>query len=141
MKLRYRHLKGYKYETMSRYEFWLPKLLPPATSDYVWIDNYQDESFVTIKKRYAWDGASGIFTIDTKTFMRGSLVHDAFYQLIREGCLNRKYRKYVDQLLKKICLEDGMNKFRAWYVYKAVRIFGKKSSMPRKNPRGKLVEL
>jgi len=33
-------------------------------------------------KGYAWDGPSGS-TVDTLNFMRGSLVHDALYQLIR----------------------------------------------------------
>lgn len=93
-----------------------------------------------IFEHYIWDGPSGP-AIDTKTFMRGSLVHDALYQLMREGRLDRKHRKYADQLLRKICIEDGMAKWRAWYVYHAVRMFGKNNSMARKNPRGKIVEI
>lgn len=77
-----------------------------------------------ISNMYAWDGPSGP-TIDTESFMRGSLVHDALYQLIREGYLDKKvWRPYADKLLRKICLEDGMSKFRAWYVYHSVRWFG-----------------
>ena len=41
------------------------------------------DGLLTIRKGYAWDGPSGP-TIDTKDFMRGSLVHDALYQLLRE---------------------------------------------------------
>ena len=135
----YRHLKGYKYELMG-----FTKIITAFSyklevkTKYITIHH----GILTIHKHYAWDGASGAFTIDTKTFMRGSLVHDACYQLIREGHLPRiPARKHADQLLKQICLQAGMNKFRAWYVYKAVRMFGKKSSMPRKKPRGKLVEI
>ena len=80
---------------------------------------------------YAWDGPSGP-TVDTKSFMRGSLIHDALYQLMREGHLNRKvWKLYADKLLRKICLEDGMSKFRAWYVYNAVRLFAASSTKKR----------
>jgi hypothetical protein len=75
---------------------------------------------LTIKKGYAWDGPSGP-TIDTKSFMRGALVHDALYQLLRMGLLAPRYRKEADEELYRICLEDGMWKFRANYVFKAVR--------------------
>lgn len=75
---------------------------------------------LTIKELYAWDGASGPAK-DTKTFMRGSLVHDALYQLMRHGKLEQVWRKRADKELKRICLEDGMSRFRAWYVYGAVR--------------------
>lgn len=72
---------------------------------------------------YAWDGPSGP-ALDTKDFMRASLVHDALYQLMREGHLPMEWRKSADQIMHYICLEDGMLPFRAWYVYQAVRLFG-----------------
>jgi hypothetical protein len=84
---------------------------------------------LVISAGYSWDGPSGP-TIDTKTFMRGSLIHDAIYQLIREGALTLMDRKRADDLLKEICLEDGMARFRAWYVYKIVREFGGKHCKP-----------
>jgi len=86
-----------------------------------------------IRCGYCWDGPSGP-TIDTKNFMRGSLLHDALYQLIREGYLAEdEWRKYSDDLLREICLEDGMSRLRAWYVYKSVRWFGGASAhTPRK---------
>jgi hypothetical protein len=75
-----------------------------------------------IRKGYSWDGGSGP-CYDTKTVMRGSLIHDALYQLLRLGLLFPTYRKAADRLLKLICLEDGMNRFRAAYIYRAVRLF------------------
>jgi hypothetical protein len=91
------------------------------------------DKYLIIKKGYAWDGASG-GCIDTKTVMRGSLVHDALYQCIRLGLLERKkYKPIADNVFYNICLEDGMNKFRAGYVYQAVRIFGYFSTLPKKN--------
>lgn len=75
---------------------------------------------------YSWDGPSGP-TIDTKTFMRGSLIHDALYQLIREGVLPLTTRKQADKILRSTCIDDGMAMFRAWYVYRAVRMLGGRS--------------
>jgi hypothetical protein len=88
-----------------------------------------------LKKSCAWDGPSGP-TIDTKGFMRGSLVHDGLYQLMRDGLLDHEeYRKDADLLLKAICLEDGMSRFRAWYVYHGVRLFAGSAATPRpRNP-------
>ena len=134
--MRYRKLEGYKYDLVERVVTQTVFSGPAIINPYICL--FQDGELV-IEEHYAWDGPSGP-TIDTKNFMRGSLVHDALYQLMREGLLDRKYRKYADQLLRKICLEDGMSKFRAWYVYHAVRLFAKQSSMPRKNPRGKIVD-
>jgi hypothetical protein len=81
------------------------------------------EGVLLIKAGYAWDGPSGP-AIDTKNFMRGSLVHDALYQLIREKHLPHSARDKADRMLQKICEEDGMWKIRAWWVYRAVSQFG-----------------
>lgn len=75
-----------------------------------------------IKAGYAWDGASGP-TFDTKSSMRGSLVHDAIYQLIRLKKIPYSCRKHADQLLEKILLEDGMWKLRVHCWERAVRRF------------------
>ena len=80
-----------------------------------------------IKKGYAWDGPSGP-TIDTKNFMRGSLVHDALYQLLRENELPPTCRKFADLLLKDICRKDGMSWIRAQWVYLGVKLMGKKAA-------------
>ncbi|MCP4706191.1 MAG: DUF1353 domain-containing protein, partial [candidate division Zixibacteria bacterium] len=83
-----------------------------------------------ISKGYVWDGPSGP-TIDTLNFMRGSLVHDALYQLMREKLLDYKTdRKDADDLLRVMCKDDGMSSIRAWWVYKAVRWWGEKSAKP-----------
>lgn len=76
-----------------------------------------------IQPGYAWDGASGP-AIDTPNFMRGSLVHDALYQLIHIGALPAAYRKAADEELRRVVLEDGMSWLRAQWVYLAVRAFG-----------------
>ena len=83
-----------------------------------------------IKAGYAWDGPSGP-AIHTKNFMRGSLVHDALYQLMRERQLDHDiYRDTVDRLLQAMCLEDGMSTIRAWWVYHGVHFGGGPAADP-----------
>lgn len=84
---------------------------------------------LTIKAGYAWDGPSGP-TIDTPNFMRGSLIHDLGYQMLREGKLSRFARKTVDQELRRVCKEDGMSSIRAWWVYEGVRFGGVAAADP-----------
>ena len=63
--------------------------------------------------------------------MRGSLVHDALYQLMRESFLDfKKDRDAADRLLKKMCREDGMSAIRAWWVYWGLRIGGGPAADP-----------
>lgn len=82
-----------------------------------------------IRYGYAWDGPSGP-TIDARNLMRGSLIHDALYQLIREGYLPQEYRNAADLLLKRLCIEDGMNKIKAWLIYQAVSKFANYAAQP-----------
>lgn len=96
--------------------------------------------WLIIAKHYAWDGPSKP-AIRTRNFMMGSLVHDVLYQAMREGHLPRTQRKAVDQELRRICLEQGMSKIRAWWVYHFVRIMGKRFALPEKKPRGRIVEI
>ncbi len=125
--MNYRKLKGWKYELLEEMECEVD-IPSVAENDYIHLNVGRRCSCLQVGARYAWDGPSGP-TIDTKTFMRGSLFHDALCQLTGEGLLDKKYRKYADQLLRQHCLEDGMSKFRAWYVYMAVRAYSKLKGM------------
>ncbi len=83
-KITYRSLSGYKYGLMERYAHETGMTLDAAVaSRNGWVKMNRSERLTT-KKGYAWDGPSGP-TIDSKNFMRGSLVHDALYQLMREA--------------------------------------------------------
>jgi len=132
--VKYRKLKGYKYETLDDELVEIPEIQVRAWNDYISLDH----GILIIKQRYAWDGASGP-AFDTKTFMLGSLIHDALYQLMREGKLDRKWRKRADMILRRVCISEGMGKFRAWYAYRFVRIFGRFTCKRRKNPRGRII--
>ena len=98
---------------------------------------------LTVYDEYSWDGPSGP-TKDTPDFMRGSLVHDVLYQLLREGRLfdltddekldrkrHKALRKAADKLLREIVKKDGMRRLRRWLVYLGVRWFGRSSAKRR----------
>lgn len=130
----YRKLHRYKYQLMQEYRH-ATAIRPAAdvrtNDDWVILRTTGE---LVVKKHYAWDGPSGP-TIDTKDFMRGSLVHDALYQLMREGLLDvNAWREPADRLLAEICVADGMGEFRAWYVYWAVREFGGAAAAKQPDP-------
>ena len=119
---------GYKYQLVADYVVVLPELAPalPIKTEFLAFDI---EGVLTIRRGYAWDGPSGP-AIDTPNFMRGSLVHDALYQLIRERLLEAHYRAAADQALRRLCREDGMSAPRAWWVFQGVRIGAGPSADP-----------
>ena len=85
---------------------------------------------LTIKQGYAWDGASGPAR-DTKNIMRGSLVHDAIYQLMRQKKVSaEEWRKEADKDLRKMSRADGISWFRAFLMYRAVRRWGALAADP-----------
>ena len=119
---------GYKYQLYASYSVAIPLVLAaPISTEYIRLDAAGN---LFIKRGYAWDGASGP-TIQTKNTMRGSLVHDALYQLMREKQLDEDtWRSTADDILKQILREDGMSAIRAWYYHLAVRTFGGPASNP-----------
>lgn len=122
-KITYQKLKGYKYS------LYFPYTLNVGIKGYTIYTEYLTllpDGTLTINNGYNWDGPSGP-AIDTLDFMRGSLVHDVLYQLIREKSLPSEYKSVADKLLKELCLEDGMSEIRANYVYAGVNVFGKHS--------------
>jgi len=125
-----RYKGGYKYQLCKTYTVWT-EIRPPRVIKTQFICLTPD-GLLRIRRGYAWDGPSGP-AIDTPNFMRGSLVHDAFYQLMREGYLDpEQYRRPADQLLRDICIEDGMTRIRACWVYLGVRF----ASGPCASPAG-----
>ena len=121
----YRKITRFKYQLTEDYEIDVE-----ITGGKIDTRSYSlsPNGILIIKKYYAWDGPSGP-TIDTRNFMRGSLVHDCLYQMLRREEL-KGYRDHADLLLKKICKEDGMSSFRAWYVHKSVSWWGEENARP-----------
>jgi len=76
MQIQYR--KGYKYQLYITYSYNTGIRGYEISTPFLAMDRYGK---LTIYAGYAWDGPSGP-SIDTLTFMRASLVHDALYQLL-----------------------------------------------------------
>lgn len=122
----YRKLHRYKYQLIEPFSLFISIKTHYAVTEYILLHT---DGKLTIRSGYAWDGPSGP-TIDTKNFMRGALIHDALYQLIRMTHLPPKYRRIADDILYELCRKDGMSRFRAWYIKKAINWFGKASAIP-----------
>jgi len=123
-----RYRSGYKYQLRDEHVDTL-RIVPsePVVTDHIKLDT---DGVLTLRSGYAWDGPSGP-TVDTKNFMRGSLVHDALYQLMRIEELDKDvWREDADRELRRMCREDGMSWLRAWWVYRAVRAFGDPAASP-----------
>jgi len=127
----YRDLWRYKYQLVEPYSVDTGIATGErAATDSDWVV-LEADGRLSLKDRYAWDGPSGP-AFDTPNFMRGSLVHDALYQLMRDEKLDRdRWRDPADRLLRTICRADGMSSFRAWYVYQGLRLKGRSSTLPR----------
>ncbi len=118
---------GYKYQLAEEYS--VKVSVTPANNIKTDFIELNSEGMLVIKKGYAWDGPSGP-TIDTPSFMRGSLVHDTLYQLLRNEFIDEKWRGEADKELRSMCREDRMSKIRAWWTYVAVRKWGKVAASP-----------
>jgi len=112
--------EGYKYRVKDKFVYKTGIRGYTIITHYITLDV---DGLLTIDGGYSWDGASGP-ALDTITIIRGSLVHDALYQLIAEGLLPFSLRKEIDNVLIRICKEDGMWVGRRWWVLLAVNTFG-----------------
>ena len=117
----FRKLSKYKYELVDDYPYPTAIPLPAAVETNLGFAKMAADGLLTLKRGYAWDGATR--APDTKSILRGSLVHDGLYQLISTGLIDRSHKDAADRLLQKICRDDGMSRPAAWVVYQAVRRF------------------
>jgi hypothetical protein len=114
-----RYRKGYKYQLAMSMSGHVP-IRPKGNIVTEFIELTRD-GYMTIKKGYAWDGASGP-TFNTKNSQTPSLVHDAFCQLIRQGYLPQRARAQADKFFYDMLRDRKMWKIRARIWYQGVRI-------------------
>lgn len=128
-KIRYRQLKKH-WKYLLGDDFTLQTGVQPTNLVDTPFIKLTKKGKLTIKKSYAWDGPSGPMR-DDETNMRASLVHDAFYQLMRMRKLGqKKWQEPVDTLFHDMCINDGMKPRRARRAYKALQLVGVLSSKP-----------
>ena len=120
--------EGYKYQLAESYTVKLD-FAPPAVivTEYILFDL---DGTMMVMEGYAWDGPSGP-TYDSLDSMRGSLVHDAGYQLMREKHLDPTvYRDSFDREFWKMLIEDGMLEILANGWYDGVHLFAASAADP-----------
>lgn len=126
-KIKYR--SGYKYQLHEDYSI-KTNIKPKKVVDDQFI-KLDLAGNLTILSGYAWDGPSGP-VIDTEENMRASLVHDAFYQLMRQKRLTQKSNKdKADKLFKKMCIKDGVPSAIAHAYYLGLKVGGKPNTEPK----------
>lgn len=110
------------------FDFFFPHLLQPKIicGGFVKLLN----PMIIIESGYAWDGPSGP-TIDSVNFLAGSHGHDGLYQGMRTGELPQGVRPLADRLMRRVNLDCGMSRFRAWYTWKGVRLFAAAFAEPK----------
>lgn len=126
--LKYRNIKGYRYQVAESFSIDVSEFFPrericiPA---FAFLENGN----LRISQGYAWDGPSGP-VIHSKNWLKPSLIHDVFYQMIRQRSFPEpeNARKQADDLMLKLLRHQGMSRFRAWYSWKAVRLFGRSAA-------------
>jgi hypothetical protein len=109
---------GYKYQLVKDY-ICKTSIMPKDYIETKYISLNLD-GYLIIRNGYAWDGPSGP-TLDSKSSMKGALVHDALYQLLRMKLLHSSYREEIDKEFYRILLEDGMWRWRAKLWYEGVK--------------------
>jgi len=125
-KIAYR--KGYKYQLAGTCCYaLLVDIKVVISTEFIDLGSSGD---LIIKSGYAWDGPSGP-AMDTKTAMRGSLIHDALYQLMRMNLLPQSFRLIADKKYRAVCGLDGMSAFRRWYHFRLIRRLASGAAKPR----------
>ncbi len=94
--------------------------------DWKWL--HIKNGILIIDLWYGWDGCSGP-TWDNDSSMRGSLLHDALTQLMRQNLLDRRLKPVMDQMFHDQLIADGFWKFRADYYLWGVTKFGRGSTL------------
>lgn len=121
---------GYKFQLTKSCTFRTP--INPSLSITTKLIQLDTKGVLTIKGTYAWDGPTGVprFKWLLRKLMRSSLVHDAFYQLLRNEKLPPSFREDVDKLFRAMSREDGIFWWSALIAYFLVRKFGKYTADP-----------
>jgi hypothetical protein len=132
---RIRYRSGYRFQLVNDYRV-QTSILPGFDVETEFVE-LNCAGILTIRHGYAWDGPSDpiiwfmpkfIRKYLLRKFMRGSLVHDALAGLMRDYYIGRfAWFTAINRELKKICIEDGMWRVRAWAIFVGVEHLGGKS--------------
>ena len=116
----------YKFKVEENFSIELPFKIPDFEHEYA----SSKDGILSVKRGYAWDGASGPI-INTQDTLVASLVHDVLYQAMRLNLIksSKENRQIADKNFFEILKMNGVNSIRRKVWYFAVRLFGKKSTI------------
>ena len=116
----------YKFKVEETFSIELPFKIPDFVHPYASLK----DGILSVKRGYAWDGASGPI-INTRDTLVASLVHDVLYQAMRLNLIksSKENRMIADKNFFEILKMNGVNSIRRKVWYFAVRLFGKKSTI------------
>ena len=116
----------YKFKVEENFSIELPFKIPDFVHSYASLK----DGILSVKRGYAWDGASGPI-INTRDTLVASLVHDVLYQAMRLNLIksSKENRQIADKNFFEILKMNGVNSIRRKVWYFAVRLFGKKSTI------------
>ena len=116
----------YKFKVEENFSIELPFKIPDFVHPYASLK----DGILSVKRGYAWDGASGPI-INTRDTLVASLVHDVLYQAMRLNLIkpSKENRKIADKNFFEILKMNCVNSIRRKVWYFAVRLFGKKSTI------------
>ncbi len=120
-----KYKRGYRYQVQEKMGCGISFACPTFRLTDGWAS--ADLQVLVIQPWYAWDGASFVLFrwFGTPTaWLVPSVVHDAFYQAIREGKLGRQYRDDVDRMFYELLRSRGVSWLVALVAYYCVRIGG-----------------
>ena len=126
----YKHL--YKYELAEDVIIHLVSILPKKEIEHEFF-NFNVSGRLLIRKGYRWDGPSGP-TVDSKSTLIASMVHDVGYQMTRDGHFSiDEDRALWDKIYRELLIANGTNQARAWGHWYALRKFGWHAAEPKKD--------
>lgn len=117
---------GYKWQLQTTVEVRTPIV---GHGVYEGFFTLEPGGVLVIESGYAWDGASGPVR-DTAKTLGPSLVHDAFYQMMRAGKLPQSKRRTVDRLFGAHCRELGTSRWKARSYVVGLMLWGGKHAKP-----------
>ena len=108
-----------RYTIVEKFEI----AVPFESGNYSWGSISLSDGILVLSSGYTWDGASGP-VLDTKNFLRASLVHDALFDLLKYGGMPRENLPQVNALFIQLAIEDGVSKLRTSIASWGLRVLG-----------------